>query len=272
MQLAFSTLSCPAWTLDQIVRAGVEYGYAGVELRGIGANVDLRAVPELEPGRRSAVRTRFADSGLALCCLGSSARFADPAERDQSRKEARDYIELAADLGCPLVRVFGGWIPEGTTRTDAARAVAEELNGLAPFARQHGVQIVLETHDAFSTGAEVAAVLEQTERDAVGALWDLYHPYRQDESPEETHRLLRPYVRHVHVKDGRAGVYCLLGEGETPIAEMLRTLLTPPKDGEATVHPLFVSVEWEKRWIDDLAEPEVVLPQYARVLRTFGSV
>jgi len=42
MRLAFSTLSCPAWTLEQIVRAAVDYGYTGVELRGIASHADLR--------------------------------------------------------------------------------------------------------------------------------------------------------------------------------------------------------------------------------------
>lgn len=269
MRLAFSTLSCPAWTLEQILRAAVEYGYSGIELRGLGAHIDLREAPDFAPDQRRAVRSRIADSGLEICCLGSSARFADPADRDRSRDELRSYIELAADLGCPLVRVFGGWVPERIDREDAARAVAEELNALAPFARRHGVGMVLETHDSFTTGKELAPILDRIEADVIGVVWDIYNAMERGEPPAETLRLLRPYVRHVHVKDGREGVYCPLGEGETPIAEMLRLLLSPAEGGDQIASSLFVSVEWEKRWIADLAEPEVVLPQYAAVLRSY---
>ncbi len=33
MKLAFSTLGCPDWTLEQCVAAAGAYGYAGIELR-----------------------------------------------------------------------------------------------------------------------------------------------------------------------------------------------------------------------------------------------
>ena len=36
--------------------------------------------------------------------------------------------------------------------------------------------VVLETHDAFSTGAQAAEVLRQAAHPRVGALWDLHHP------------------------------------------------------------------------------------------------
>ena len=40
MRLAFSTLSCPTWTLEQIVQAALDWGYAGVEVRGLGPHVE----------------------------------------------------------------------------------------------------------------------------------------------------------------------------------------------------------------------------------------
>lgn len=223
----------------------------------------------MAPPRLSTTRARFADSGLTICCLGSSAHFAAPETRAKSREELKGYIELAAALGCPLVRVFGGHLPEGDRREDATCAVADELSAMAEFARRQGVGIALETHDAFSTGAEVAAVLERTPADVVGAVWDLYHPFHRGEPLDVTFRRLRPYLRHVHVKDVLAGDYCRLGEGDVPIQKMLQLLLSPQPDEEATAPPAFLSVEWEKRWIPDLAEPEVVLPQYAATLRAY---
>ena len=35
MKLAFSTLGCPDWGLDQIIECAKAFGYAGVELRGL---------------------------------------------------------------------------------------------------------------------------------------------------------------------------------------------------------------------------------------------
>src|SRR5205823_4503857 len=92
-------------------------------------------------------------------------------------------------------------LPKAPIFKPAARAAA--LPGMAAFLRElgeiaaeHDVSIVLETHDAFSTGAQVAELLRETGHPAVGALWDLHHPYREGEPPETTVQLLGPYLRH----------------------------------------------------------------------------
>ena len=41
MKLAFSTLGCPEWNLDQILAAARESGYEGVEWRGYQAEMEL---------------------------------------------------------------------------------------------------------------------------------------------------------------------------------------------------------------------------------------
>ena len=41
MKLAFSTLGCPEWNLDQILAGARESGYEGVEWRGYQSEMDL---------------------------------------------------------------------------------------------------------------------------------------------------------------------------------------------------------------------------------------
>jgi sugar phosphate isomerase/epimerase len=134
------------------------------------------------------------------------------------------------------------------------------LRQLGDIAAAHDVTLVLETHDAFSTGAQVAELLRQADHPAVGALWDLHHPYREGEDPEATMQLLAPYLRHTHVKDSREGRYTLMGEGDVPLAEMIGLLRSNGYDG-------WISVEWEKRWHPEIADPAIVMPQYAQRLR-----
>jgi sugar phosphate isomerase/epimerase len=124
------------------------------------------------------------------------------------------------------------------------------------------VKIVLETHDAFSTGKAVAELLVLTDHPAVLSLWDLHHPYRQNEPAEETHRFLAPTLAHVHVKDGKDGVYTLLGDGDVPLFPMLDLILDGGYKGP-------ISLEWEKRWHPEIADPEIAFPQYARALRGY---
>jgi sugar phosphate isomerase/epimerase len=262
MKLAFSTLGCPAWNLDQILAAARESGYDGVEWRGYQEEMELPRASIFTGESRRETRQRFADAGLQFACMSSSVRLSDPTPEAQRREREAftAYAALAADLDCGMVRVFGGNLPSGTTREGALPGMAEFLRHLGEIAAQHGVTLVLETHDAFSTGKHVAELLRVADHPAVGALWDLHHPYREGEPPETTMQLLAPYLRHTHVKDSRDGRYTLMGEGDVPLAQMLSLLREHGYND-------WISVEWEKRWHSDIADPEIVMPQYAKRLR-----
>jgi sugar phosphate isomerase/epimerase len=263
MKLAFSTLGCPEWSLDQIITAAQGAGYEGVEWRGYQAEMDLPNAVIFTPETRGETRRRFQDAGLEFACLGSSVRLADPAPAAREREKASftAYTELARFLECPLVRVFGGNLSTGTDREAALPSMAAFLRELGERAAENGVTVVLETHDDFSLGIHVAELLRQTDHPSVGALWDLHHPYRQGEAPETTVQVLAPYLRHTHVKDSREdGRYCLMGEGDVPLARMIGLLHKHRYDA-------WISLEWEKRWHPEIMPPEEVFPQYARALR-----
>lgn len=255
--LAFSTLGCPEWDLDQILHAAREYGYDAVELRGYRDQLDLtKAEPFLAP-HREATRQRFADAGVGICCVSSSGVVADA-----NLDHVRGHAELARALGAPVVRVFGGNLPADIPHAEGIHRFAETLRQFGDAAQAEGVAIVLETHDAFSTGIQVAELLAHTAHPAVFSLWDLHHPYRQGESITATADYLLPTVRHVHFKDSKDGVYTLCGEGDIPTFAMLDLL----RDGG---YKGVLSLEWEKRWHPDIAPPEIAFPQYANALREY---
>lgn len=264
MKLGASTLGCPDWTLDEILDRLPGYGYEGVELRGLGPDLDLTQSPAFAPSAVGETRRRFADAGLIVCGVDTSCSFTDPdlATRARNLEEGRRAIDLAASLGAPTIRVFGGGIGDEGERPEAVKRVASALVELGEYAAGAGtVRVVLETHDAFSTGVQVVEVLRQVSHPRVRALWDLHHPFRQGEAPEETFRALGPYVEQAHVKDSEpGGTYCLLGEGDIPVLEMLRLLKKSGYDG-------WLNLEWEKRWIPALVDPAVAFPQYAARLR-----
>lgn len=210
MKLGVSTLGCPNWTLEEILTRLPGYGYEGVELRGLGPDLDLTQSPHFATAAAAAeTRQAFADAGLAICSLDTSCSFvdADPAIRAQNVEQGRAAIDLAVRLGAPNVRVFGGTIAEETSRAEGVQYLAECLCALGDYAAQGGgdVCIVLETHNSFSTGAQAAEALRQAAHPRVGALWDLHHPFRHGETPAETFAALGPYVKQVHVKDSRPG-------------------------------------------------------------------
>src|SRR5438105_14334961 len=109
-KLAFSTLGCPSWTIEQVGEAGRRFGYDGIEL-GL---LDGELLPsEVDAAGRD--RITKALQGLEIACVDTSARFAypDAGERSTNRRMAEQYLALAADLGAPMIRVFGGNLAEG---------------------------------------------------------------------------------------------------------------------------------------------------------------
>lgn len=248
VKLAFSTLACPRWSVEEVAAAGKQYGYEGVEIRLIdGRLVD----PSLPPADRKRVREAFNEAGLPIVALDTSVKVA----ADPSMTELVGMMELANEWGAPIVRVFGGGSAKGPARQFLGEAAAK--------ANRLGVTIALETHDEFSSAEMVVAVVNDMPA-SVGALWDIAHTYRVGEDAATVLRLLEGRIAHVHIKDARRdGSLTLLGEGDVPVRASLDALASDAYDG-------WISVEWEKHWHPELSEPEVALPQFAALLKSWS--
>lgn len=214
---------------------------------------------------RSRVKRSLAAAGLPAVAVDSSIRLTSA----DAGRELRQFLELASDWEAPLVRVFGGGVFGNRPDGAELRAAARVLESAAPDAERLGVAIGVETHDAFSASAVIAEVLELVDSAAVGAVWDSHHPHRAGERPADVwanlgRRILLAQVKDARRDPARADGWQLvpLGEGEVPVREMLALLSAGGYQG-------WVSVEWEKRWHPEIAEPEVALPQHLTVLGTW---
>lgn len=270
LKLSFSTLGCPSWDLNSIVKNAAEMGYEAVEFRGLLEDLDITRRPEFttELGR---TKRLLADYGISVSGISISARFAviDSNERKAQFDETRRNMALAADLSAPIVRIYGGKIPDGYTVETIMPIIVQNLREIGDEAEDYGVTLALETHDDWVNTSLCARLMREVNHRRIRIVWDLHHPYRiGGEKPEETYRNIAHYTVSIHVKDsivenGRIK-YVLLGEGDIPIREMLEMLVRGGYRG-------YVIVEWEKRWEPELLEPEIVLPQYARRLREWLS-
>lgn len=261
--IAFSTLAFPDASLATAASLGRSWGYDGIELRLIDGELIDPAMPAAD---RAAVKQTVAAVGLPIVAVDSSIRLTD----DDPGPELARFLELASDWESPLVRVFGGALPDSDPDRKARLAgAARVLEASVPLAERLGVAIGVETHDSFSSSSVVAELLAMVPAGAVGAVWDSHHPYRMGQRPAEIWADLGLRTLLAQVKDARRDPtrtdgwqLVLLGDGEVPVREMLELL-------DAGRYAGWISVEWEKRWHPEIEEPAVALPQHLSVLRAW---
>lgn len=268
MKLAFATLGCPNWKLEQIAANAKALGYDGVELRGTAGE---HIGPDETPAERERIRTLFGRHGVSIACIMGYTRFTvtDPKVAADGMAALEKFIGVARDIGCPLIRVFGGhW--EGTDLAANVARVVAALKPMAAVAERSKVRLALETHDDWCVGADARAILDGVDSPAVGMCWDVANSFFV-EPLEKTLAAIRGRIFHVHFKDaaleGGKHASRLPGEGQVDLRRAL-TLL------HESGYRDYLSFEWEKKWQPELAEPEVAFPHFvsyvSRLMKDVG--
>jgi len=269
MKLSFSTVGCPRWDWQSIVATARDLGYDGVEVRGVGKDISVPSVPEFGEARLGATLDNLAKMNLSVPCLASDCCLHVPQRREETVREVRAYVDLAQRMGAPFVRVMGAAaVPEPTGGVDE-RFVGEVAAELGEYALPRGVTLLIETNGVWADSQKLAKLLSDIGSPAVGALWDINHPFIYfDEPPEATYANLKPHIRHVHVKDalneeGKVR-YAMMGYGRLPIKRMVGLMKEGGYEG-------FYSLEWVKRWDMSLEEPGIVFAHYVNYMRALGA-
>jgi len=268
VKLGFSTLGCPDWSEAEIAEFAAKYGFDGVELR---CHTDGNHIsPEATDLEIDDTKETFAAAGASVFSIAGYARFtsADAEERTSNVVEAKKDIDVASRLGAQFVRFFGGRIGERVSMDDAIAYGGECLAELGDYAEGTGVRVAMETHDDFCAAADLVRMLDAAGSDNVCACWDLHHPLNIGNEPlAKTASLLKDRTGYCHVKDaftdtvgeGKRNIV-LLGAGDMPLVKILRQLQEDGFDG-------FLSFEWEKKWHQEIPEPEIAIPHYAWKIR-----
>ncbi len=262
MKICVSTLGCPTWEWNDIISAIKDFGYDGVEIRGIANELFVPRAKAFAPDKIDACIKRLSDLNLEVSCLTSGCLLHKD-DKDYVA-EAKEYIDLASKLGCKYIRVLGDTNPEPCGEIDTDK-VAERLGQIARYGKDKGVMPLVETNGKFASSDEILSLIEKSGEENVGILWDVHHPYRyMNEAPSYTYEKLKKYIKHVHVKDSivEAGSikYKMMGDGDMPIKECTALLKNGGFEG-------FVSLEWVKRWYEDLSEPGIVFMHFADYIK-----
>ena len=173
---------------------------------------------------------------------------------------------MAKKLGTPYIRVLGDLHPQPEGEVDD-EFVVSTLKLLGTIAQGFGVCLLVETNGVYADTKRLRALLDKVGMPSVAALWDMHHPYRYaGESARQTVENLGSYIKYVHVKDsivkdGKCE-YRMMGEGDLPILEMLDALVGIGYDG-------YISLEWVKRWANELSDAGIVFPQFSHYMQNY---
>jgi len=304
---AFSTLSCPDWSFQDLIRNGSVFGFDGVEIRLLQRETDLLSLLDFQPGQLEARRRELADASFQICGLSSSVQLQSPdkIERERQIETGRRHIELAAELGASFVRVFGDVLqptengsvpvedvsPEQRGRTISL--VAEGLNQLGELAEPLALEVLIETHGDFSNTFVMQETMQHVTSPAAGVLWDTHHPWRFfGEDVSASFERLRPWIRHTHWKDSvtRPQQIAAAADESDSAATKAHNLMSGHRHADyvlfrggefpaqecmnllkADGYSGWHCYEWEKMWHPEIESPEIALPLFPQNIRELWS-
>ena len=256
MNLSFSTRGWGDLSWEEMLQEAVDMKFGGVEVYNLFKFPELtdRGGP-FHAHKVAATIRQLRDLKLKIPCFDTSV---DLSSDPEAVTILTSMLENAKNAQVPYV--------VACALTENEELVGENLEKLLSVAEENGVSLLLKTSGIYADTARLRSMLESFASDWLGALWDMHHPYRDfGESADATIKNLGTYVKHVHLRDSDDnGDYQLIGEGNMPIAEMMRALGSINYDG-------FISLEWKPEWMEDLQDREIIFPYYVNYMSRFHS-
>ncbi len=256
MNLSFSTRGWGDLSWDEMVSTALEMKFGGIEV------YNLHKFPQMldksgpfHKYKLAATVRQLRDRKLKIPCLDTSC---DLADEKTDIEVLRQLMELARDLQVPgvVACALGEW----------EDLVESRIQALLPQAEDQGIKLLIKTSGIYANTARLRNMLDGFASDALGALWDMHHPYRDlGESADATIKNLGAYVCHVHLRDSDdQDTYNLIGEGTLPVADMMRALSSINYDG-------FISIEWKPEWMEDLQDREIIFPHFVNYMSSLDN-
>jgi len=148
--------------------------------------------------------------GLDISGTGVRTDFstADPAQRAADLELVRKWVEVAAKMDAPVLRIFAGkGIPAGNTEKQTMDRAVESIAQCVEFGKQAGVMIVVQNHnELLKTAEQVLYIREQIPSDWLGINLDIGSLRAGD--PYEEIAKLAPFAYTWQIKENvyRRGV------------------------------------------------------------------
>ena len=262
MKLSFSTKGWHNSSFEEFCTVACEQGFEGIELHNVYNKLFTDKNGAFQDYTAAATLRRLYEQKLTIPCIDSVCELTDTPE---ALAELTRCLQLAKNLRIPNVRMRAVCRENTPETVDAIAALIEKI---LPMAEKEGVCLLLETSGLFADTSVLRDMLERFASDNLAALWEISSPYFEGgKSPEQVIKDLGAYVRHVHFSDAKRvgdGVeYCLAGEGELPLGEIMLALRSVNYDG-------FISLVWNPAWCEELDDMEIIFAQFVGFMKQFS--
>lgn len=261
MKLAFSTKGWHDSSFDDFCDIAKDLKFQGIELHNIHNRLFTDKDGAFHDYAAAKTVRKLYEKKLSIPCIDTICNLADKSCEQESIEEIENCIEIASNLHIPYVRVKA----YGEENYDFVKEIIAKM---LPECEQKGIVILMETSGIFADTLKLCELLNGFAHDNFAALWDMYATYFiAGEDPETTIKNLGAYVKHVHIKDAAktesGNEFCLIGEGEMPISDMMLGLRSVNFDG-------FVSLEWIPDWCKELDDMEIIFSHFVNYMKQFG--
>jgi len=262
MKFSFSTKGWHNASFDDFCDVANDLKFEGIELHNIYNRLFTQKDGAFHDYTAAATMRRLYERKLSIPCIDTVCDIASNTCGEESVNEIRRCLEIASNLHIPNIRLKARSIENA--RENITALVAKML----PEAERYGVSLLLETSGILADTAILRDILDSFANDFLGASWNLSAAYfGAGEQAEDVIKNLGAYVKHVHFTDAKKtadGIeYCLAGEGEMPIGDMMLALRSVNYDG-------FISLVWDPEWCPELDDMEIVLAQYVNFMKQYG--
>ncbi|MBQ1263756.1 MAG: sugar phosphate isomerase/epimerase, partial [Oscillospiraceae bacterium] len=262
MKLSFSTKGWHQNSFEEFCDIAVDLGFKGIELHNIYNRLFAEKDGAFHDFAAAATLRRLYEKNLKLPCIDTISDIADEKIAEKALDEVARCLSIAENLHIPMIRLRAN---AAENAEQATKNVYNFIEKALPEAEKKGVALVIETSGLFADTAALREVLESFASDYLGALWNFSAAYFEcGQAPEQVIKNLGAYVRHVHFTDAKKsenGIeYCLAGEGEMPISDMMLALRSVNYDG-------FISLVWNPAWCEELDDMEIIFSQFTSFMK-----
>lgn len=94
MKYSFMSFSCPELSLDEMIALAKKYGYDGIEPR-ISENHKHGIELDSSKSFRKECKLKSQESGISICCIATSCRYAAPATNKEQVNDTHLPRELS---------------------------------------------------------------------------------------------------------------------------------------------------------------------------------